>query len=280
MTKLYGFCDLFFYLLWLTWSPIVCSEPRSSSPEGVGAKHGSEDITKRENPSSPKTFFHYRKEVFRFNRNCQWKFFKPLGKHQLLLFQSLCWQNHQSQEQHDPFVVVFQKKRQVVHVFLCPLCSLLLCACIVELHSWQVCEISAPALFFLTVIFATDVDMNMPPVCGAHLFSFKRRAVSCWRRSNRSRGVTARPEATQKCAFLELPSHSLGIRTAVQRRLDSKTNSFGNICYICIPNIQKSLHDVLIWVDRVSFFILRASCVFLSYLAVFVLTYLVDTQDG
>lgn len=112
-----------------------------------------------------------------------------------------------------------------------------------------------------------------PPVCGAHLFSFKRRAVSCWRRSNR-------PEATQKCAFLELPSHSLGIRTAVQRRLDSKTNSFGNICYICIPNIQKSLHDVLIWVDRVSFFILRASCVFLSYLAVFVLTYLVDTQDG
>lgn len=41
---------------------------------------------KKGKPIFPKTFFHYRKEVFRLYRNCQWKLFKAVGKHQLLLY--------------------------------------------------------------------------------------------------------------------------------------------------------------------------------------------------
>lgn len=78
-------------LLWsfLSSSSIVRPQPMCSSPEGLCAKLGSEDITKRENPSSPKPSSITEKRFVRLHASRQWKLFKALGKHKLLVFKKV-----------------------------------------------------------------------------------------------------------------------------------------------------------------------------------------------
>lgn len=68
---------------------------------------------KKGKPIFPRTFFHYRKEVFRSYRDCQWKLFRALGKHHLVLYLVFLLATSSITGQHDPSIVGFSKKRRL-----------------------------------------------------------------------------------------------------------------------------------------------------------------------
>lgn len=185
MTESHGCSDLFFYSLWLTWSPIVWPEPTSSRPEGLCAKLGSEDITKRENPSSPKPSSITEKRFSASIETVNGSYSSHLENINCCFFQSLCWQNHQSRGQHDPSIVGFQKKgRLCVCEHACVFIPLILagvvcryCWSAEHMCSWQVCEIPASALVLsLQPLQLMWTQIHCLCVCGVHLWK-------CWMKS-------------------------------------------------------------------------------------------------
>lgn len=147
------------WLLWFVFARcgsavvIVRAPPPKTTPESVEplCKVWLKGCCIKGKPIVPETFFHYRREVFRFCRSCQWKLFKPLGKHQLL---SLCWQHHQSQGRRDPSIVSSKKKRR-------------LCVCILSfvspLYSSGVrCEYCSAESMWLTALWSIRLHTSSP----------------------------------------------------------------------------------------------------------------------
>lgn len=241
---------------------------------------------KKGKPIFPKTFFHYRKEVFCFYRNCQWKLFKALGKHQLLLFQSLCWQNDQSRGQHDSSIVGFQKKGRLC-VRACDFTPLILLTIgVVWKHFsstghmciWQVMKYQHLRCFS---------HCNLCSWCGHECFAclcvymhwMKWRfmlAAEWWEpQCDRQARDDLKPNNVPPWTFLLIPGH----RNSGPAPIWLQNQQF--ISVTSTSQIFRRAFMALLFGLTVFFFLFfYTSCVFLSYLAVFVLSHLLSIQNG
>lgn len=173
MTEPYGCSDLFFLLAvahlkshCLAWANILQSE-------GLCAKLGSEDITKKGKPIFSKSFFHYRKRGFPLLSKLSMKVIQATWKTSNAFFFSVFMLAKSSVMGTAWSLLVFRRKGDCLCVCMCfytPDALWVLYASIVDLQRTCAADMSVKYQhlhvfsFFFNVTFASNVDVNKLPV--------------------------------------------------------------------------------------------------------------------